>query len=592
MALVLLSGTKMEPDAPKVPLNKPFIYLIGLIYLYAMHFYMPNIGGAGLHLPFNNTTWMVLSFAVAVGFYQLANQRILRYTKLTISLFCACLLMTIPVFYHDASFSQSYMRLIGLWSGFIFFLMLQQFRFSNKEKQSLLWLILLGVLIEAFIGIYQFLGNFQPAAEGAKYLRPYGTFRQPNVMASFLATGLMLSAYLLARQATKYGRNVKELGVLFFTPLITLPLLVVLASRTAWLGTILGVALILPYLYKYASKKRFYTWVSLLIIGLTIGISTLFIQSTGGVVSNKADLESPRRYTFPQTVDMVIEKPFTGYGYGKFEEKYALYTARQHQLNPSYHPGLPSMDHPHNELLYWAVEGGLVPVAGIFIAAAFVLLRISQTKKGTRLALFALLVPIALHTQLEYPFYHSTVHWITFLILLYWIDQRSIHFHQLTFSLTIKRILRISSLLVPALTTAFMLTSLQTNYVLAKFERTKDHDPALLEQVTNLTVWKDRFDWDTYTTYLKLGLDENKSAYIQPYIDWSLEIIKRQPRPIFYRNLIFAYQFIGEKSRADQIRAEAEFLFPNIDFSHIRYENGRIVDTISSVSSSVSTSKP
>lgn len=79
----------------------------------------------------------------------------------------------------------------------------------------------------------------------------------------------------------------------------------------------------------------------------------MYGQGTSGFVANKADLESPRRFTFPQTIDMIIEKPFTGYGYGKFEAQYLLYTARQHQLNSSYPAGLASMDHPHNELLYW-----------------------------------------------------------------------------------------------------------------------------------------------------------------------------------------------------------------------------------------------
>lgn len=62
------------------------------------------------------------------------------------------------------------------------------------------------------------------------------------------------------------------------------------------------------------------------------------------------------------------------------------------------------MDHPHNELLYWGVEGGLLPVMGILLAACFCALRIYAAKRGTRMAMLALFVPITLHAQLGIRF--------------------------------------------------------------------------------------------------------------------------------------------------------------------------------------------
>lgn len=118
------------------------------------------------------------------------------------------------------------------------------------------------------------------------------------------------------------------------------------------------------------------------------------------LISQKADLESPRRYTFPQALDMFLEKPITGYGYGNFEAEYTLYTAKQHQISSSYKPGLPSMDHPHNEVLYWGVEGGIVAILGLMIAAGGVLLKIRKSKTDTQFALLALIAPIFIHSQL------------------------------------------------------------------------------------------------------------------------------------------------------------------------------------------------
>ncbi|MEF1187281.1 PglL family O-oligosaccharyltransferase, partial [Vibrio sinaloensis] len=332
---------------------------------------------------------------------------------------------------------------------------------------------------------------------------------------------------------------------------------------------------VLPYLYRFATKKRFWGWVLSLTLGFVAGLSHSFLLSTSDStqqkITNKLGSDQAREFIYPQALDMLIEKPFTGYGYGRFESEYIVYTARQHQLNPDYHTGLPAMDHPHNELLYWGVEGGLVPILAIFLAATLVLIRIYQGKKGTRLALFALFIPIVLHSQLEYPFYHSAIHWITFITLLYWVDQRANKYRSMSFSFVSQTGLRVSSLVMPILVSFYMVSALHTNYILTQFEKSNPKDPEILNQVTNPIAWQDRYDWDIYSTYLNIGLYKHDPEFIQPYIDWSLEIIKDKPRPAFYNNLILAYQGIGEEEKAQQIRSEAQFLFPNRDFSEVQY---------------------
>lgn len=569
MATLLLSGTQLEPQTPKAPLNKAFLLAVGCAYLVAMHFFMPNPGGSGLALSFNPTTWIAVSIAIAIGLYQLATEQIIRYSKLTLILLLCCIILSLPILYTNAYWQGSLGRLTGLWAGFVFFVVLQQFHFSNKHKQRLLWYIILACLIEALWGLFQyfFLPPNNPFGYDAIANRPYGIFQQPNVMASFLATGLILSGYLLARQPKKYNKHLREVGLLYLTPLLTLPLLVVLASRTGWLATLIGVILLLPYLYRFSPRQRFINWLMATLTGILLGFVAMYSQSAGEQVAQKLGIKSARQYTFPQTLDMLIEKPFTGYGYGNFEAQYILYTARQHQLNPNYPSGLAAMDHPHNELLFWGVEGGLLPLVGIVLAAGFILIRLRSAKKGTRRAMLALLVPITLHSQLEYPFYHSAIHWISFIILLFWIEQRVAKYHIIPFSQISKSLLRVTSLMLPIATSLYMVSALHSNYILTQFEKSHPRDPNILQKVTNPIVWKERFDWNIYSTYLNIGLHQQQAKYIQPYIDWSQQIIRHKPRPMFYHNLILAYQGIGDYSRAEQIRFEAEFLFPEYDFS-------------------------
>ena len=574
MATIHTSGTQLENQATQLPLNKAFLASLAVVFLLAIHFFMPNPGGSGLALSFNPTTWLALSFTLAIGFYQLATNRVLKYSKLTVGLLISCMILTLPILYSNAFPPAASSRLLGLWAGFALFVVLQQFKFSNKHKQRMLWFIVLAVLIQALFGYVQYFllepGNLQGYNTTAN--RPYGIFQQPNVMASFLATGFVLSAYLLARQPTKYNHKISESLLLYLIPTLTVPLLIIIASRTGWLAAVIGFVCILPYLYKFSTKKRFYGWCASVLVGIIVAFSVISLSATDSLASKRANLESPRAYTFSQALDMIIEKPFTGYGYGKFESEYTLYTARQHQLNPNYHPGLPSMDHPHNEFLFWGVEGGIVPIIGILIAAILVMSRIASSAKGTRLALLALFIPILLHSQLEYPFYHSAIHWVIFIILIYWVDQRASRHYQQPFSIISKTLFRVSSLVVPTLVCFYMLSALHTNYVLTQFEHSKPKNPDILKQITNPVVWKDRYDWDVYSTYLNIGIYKADPSLIQPYIDWSLEIIKRKPRPAFYSNLILAYQGLGDHSKAEQIRSEASFLFPNRGFSKVQYK--------------------
>ncbi|MDA9557797.1 PglL family O-oligosaccharyltransferase [Vibrio sp.] len=569
MATVFLRGTQLEETATALPLTKPFLWAIGLTFIVAMHFFMPNPGGAGLHLSFNPPVWIGISIALGVGFYHMADKRQFRFSKLSIILLICTILLTIPTFYTHSTSIESMGRIFGLWAGILLLLVLQQFSFSAKHKQRLLWFILLAALIEASLGYYQYFfiteGNFW----GYDTLtnRPYGIFQQPNVMASFLATGLILSGYLLARSSNQ--NSIKRLPSSFiciFSPIFIIPLIFVLGSRTGWLSAIIGSALLLFHLYKNASLVNTSYWSGGLLLGTLLGFGASLTHSND-FISEKVDLDSPRSYTFPQAVDMFVEKPLSGYGYGNFESEYILYTARQHELDPDYPSGLASMHHPHNEVLLWAVEGGSITLLAIAIAAIAVCYRIYQGKSGTRIGLLALFIPLALHSQLEYPFYHSAIHWITLIILLYWLDQRTTQYKALPFHTITYTLLRVMSLALPILVSLFMVSALHSNAVLSQFERSNPRNIDILEQVTNPLVWQTRYEWNIFNTYLFAGIQTNNADLVQSYIRWSREIIKQTPRPIYYQLLILAYQRTEQEHLAQQVKKEAIYLFPKSNFS-------------------------
>ncbi|WP_299019258.1 PglL family O-oligosaccharyltransferase [uncultured Photobacterium sp.] len=567
MTVLYVQGTKLE-EKKKIskPMVKPFLISLGLLFLLAMHYFQHNPGGSGLELSFNVMSWIPFSFAIAFGLLEICRQQTWRYSRLTLLFLVSCILLTIPVFYPEAEGESVTNRLLGLWAGLLFFISLQQFSFTVKQRQRMLWLILLAVWLQSLFGWYQFLlmepGN--PIGYDTIENRPYGIFQQPNVMASFLATGLVLSAYLLARIPMYRGKWSWLQLVTLLTPVVTIPILVVLSSRTGWLGAAIGILLMIPYLRRFAAKAQCRMWLLMVLLGLSASWN---LSSTTGWApkEERLSVKSTRSIHIPQAFRMYMKEPLAGYGYGTFESAYLTQTAKWHKIDPEQPYGMPSLDHPHNELAYWAAEGGTIPLIGLLLAAAAVLVKVRKARAGTQLALVGLFFPITLHTQLEYPFYHSLVHWVSFIILIYWVDNLSAKYYKL--QVNFARYARLLVLLLPLTVSGFMATTLYSGYLLTKYETTLPVNIDYLQQVNNPWAWKDRFEWDLHLTQLQLGTATDNPELINEYIHWATLKAASWPRPALYQNLIAAYQALDQEQKADQIRQEADFLFPGTHFN-------------------------
>ncbi|MCZ8497673.1 hypothetical protein O9929_01580 [Vibrio lentus] len=84
-----------------------------------MHFYAWK---SGLALSFNPTsTWLALSFTLAIGYQSLPLTEHFKYSKLTVGLLISCVILTLPILYCNASPRAASGRLLGLWAGFTAF---------------------------------------------------------------------------------------------------------------------------------------------------------------------------------------------------------------------------------------------------------------------------------------------------------------------------------------------------------------------------------------------------------------------------------------------------------------------------------------
>ena len=64
---------------------------------------------------------------------------------------------------------------------------------------------------------------------------------------------------------------------------------------------------------------------------------------------------------------MILEKPFAGFGYGNFEKNYREFYIQGLDNGSIVKPPQNVLIHPHNEILLWVVEGGVIPLIGIIL---------------------------------------------------------------------------------------------------------------------------------------------------------------------------------------------------------------------------------
>lgn len=154
-----------------------------------------------------------------------------------------------------------------------------------------------------------------------------------------------------------------------------------------------------------------------MIIGVVTGLILLYgshvVFPHGGLfIIDKDGSTSSRLYMLRLTMQLIADHPLVGNGYGLFEALFG-------QLAQQAPPGLEAatVTHPHNEVLYTILEGGGVALTGLLLMVLAVLRRL-WAKGGAGLAGLALLLPVAVHTNLEYPLYQSASHGLVLVLLL------------------------------------------------------------------------------------------------------------------------------------------------------------------------------
>ncbi|MFM5687034.1 Wzy polymerase domain-containing protein [Aeromonas caviae] len=522
---------------------------------------MHNPGGAGLYLPFNAWGWIFASLVMALGLWHVTLSQRLVVSPLLTAQWLGGILLLLPMAYPGFELKDyAIPRLLGLFAGLLFLASLYQWRFGREARDRLLYLLLGAVAIEALLGLVQYYllvpGNL--IGYDTQTNRPYGIFQQPNVMASFMATGLSLAIWLELRGDANPWLKGLRYGVILITSL----LLVILQSRVGQLGGMMALLLLSAQLGRERQLGRV---LGLVALGITLGLASQFWMA--GVRRGLEMYQSGgmRSIYWPYAAKLIAEAPWTGWGYGSFESVFLQHYMADKALNPAMVQIEYNLDHPHNEFLYWAVEGGLAPMLGMALMGGGLLWRLGRAGWVKGSALLALVTPILLHTQTEYPFYHAIALWWALLLLLYAMDaevEEQAHANWREYVCHPWLLLRFAAIAIPLIVVPFMLTALHTAWVVTKYERGGYKQPALLLDIVNPLAWLTRVEFDVNAVRLMVGLQANNKAELEAYLDWGQAFVRHTPRANIYANMVIALNALGRAEEADRLRADALVLYP------------------------------
>ena len=549
----------------KTAINAPAIAVLPLLLIWMaaiLPFYHPNMGGGGLALPQNILAWsaMALTTLLVTASVCLGRAR-LSLTPTARLLLLGIAVLALPLLYTRAEWREDALwRSAGLLGGWLFYVACLQLRLTARQRDLLLYGLLFAVSVQALLAALQL---FAPALAwvAPNGHRVYGVFQQPNVLGSFIATGLALALWLLlASFSAPTRRQIPLLALLVAFS----ALLVLIQSRAAWLGAALAAALLL---WRFAHQRPAASrWAGgALLLGAAIGLTVLFtgfgLDGRAGLIGR--ELSNSARLTMLHDVGaMILAKPLLGWGYGGFEYSFAHFRLQE----MPWREVLEVAGHPHNEILLWWVEGGLTALAGIAIvlAAGVRLLKSAwqrdrEQQNGARVGLFLVLLPMLIHTQLEYPFYLSAPHWLAFLLLLALLDGQTGEPRPLPFAKALSLPVALAALGVLVMA-AF---AWQGRMALTQSERTMLANIDSIEQMPPPAAWiyRERKTFDEQSHALLVYNQTRDDALLTGYRQWANAYLQHRIDANVYATLIMILRYQGDQAQADARQREAAFLF-------------------------------
>lgn len=530
-------------------------WLFGLAAFYcliAMHIYWPNRGGSGFYLPWNLVGGIFIALTIIGA--MLFSRPPLASSVFFNRLAPGGLILLLPLLWTQQPWlSEALPRTLGLILGVLAYFALLQIPLDRLWRRRLLMLLLAATVIEALLGLVQY-SLLQPGnwmGYNSLKNRPYGIFQQWNLMASFMATGLALALYLLSTRRP-LSRTLQGLAaaILLLAPL----LLIVIASRVGLLAALLLSPLQLWMLYRLDRRRATFALL-LLMAGVAAGLLLVMLNGATRAITVAEPIFYRLAY-WQEALRMIAERPWLGWGYGHFQHDFL------HHFYTTHSSGMESVaiSHPHNEILLWGLEGGLLSLSGLALIG-WGLWRLLQRTRALPLrpAPWLAALPILLHMMVEYPLYLSAAHAVLLLVILRTADVRC----RLRLPAHCQLPLRWVTAGVAALMVPYLLNGLHSALIITAVEKSALRQFAPMSRVITPTPWQVRYDYDVQLRQLLQYPQTRDTATLLSYQQWAENEIRVRPDANIYVNLMAVSRLLQHPQRAADLQRQAKRLFPH-----------------------------
>ncbi|ENZ5480176.1 hypothetical protein P805_03922 [Serratia marcescens BIDMC 44] len=368
--------------------------------------------------------FFILAIVMTVGFIFLRSREMII-TPACLFFAAGAVILLIPVFYPRSAWCAEVVgRLTLLFGSWVIYFLLLQYRITQRLRTFLLYTLLFTATAGALLCF-----SIPADAKGSGASMGAGW---PDVVSSLLASGLLAGwTVMILPRFRSLRRDREQWRVLLLSALLVGLSFSVAggASQTVCFSVLLSTGL---FTLLFLRRYPLYCLLALLMTALGFCLAILVDElDLNRHFSHVPLLKPVRDDRLFDLLAMIVEKPWLGWGYGRFEHGFTH--LRVHALLPL--STFAGVQPPYNELLLWWAEGGSIALAGIFclLAGVTVLMReawrreviayrVQSPSAGEAVSLGLTVLPILFHVKFVYPQGLSSCHWVILTLLLAVLD--------------------------------------------------------------------------------------------------------------------------------------------------------------------------
>ena len=214
-------------------------------------------------------------------------------------------------------------------------------------------------------------------------------------------------------------------------------------------------------------------------------------------------------------------------------------------------------------------EGGIAPLVGLLIFAGAYLIMVFRVHWNEALPNLALVMPILMHTQFEFPFDTSLAHWIVFLTLIYIPDEKD----NIQYRYGVHRAMILPAVVVPLMTYYYMGRTLKNIEILTRFENTGYNNYSLLQQIKDPGPLHLKYDNYILKATMEVGLKTKNEQSLQLFLDKAEQFVQHTPLLHVYKGMVRSLLVLGREKEAIAMVERARYLYPDTKEAWLQLEN-------------------